>query len=109
MLGRTFPLPLRVRGALDDGGYLAGSADCGLMIAWSVRRSGGLATEALTPGAHRNELRRTPGKGGVRVAGAEVCKPAERGAWSGGPALAASLRPRVAASGRKQQHICGSH
>lgn len=52
-----------------------------------------------------------PGKGGVRVAGAEVCEPAERGAWSRGPALAASasFRPRVAASGRKQQHICGSH
>lgn len=108
-LGRTFPGPLRETGALDDGGYPAGPADCGLIVACSVRRSGGLATEVRTPGAQKNETRRTPGKGGVRVAGAEVCEPAKRGAWSWGPALAASLRPRVAASGRKQQHICGSH
>lgn len=33
----------------------------------------------------------------------------EGGAQPWGLALAASLQPRVAASGRKQQHICGSH
>lgn len=33
----------------------------------------------------------------------------EGGARCVGPAPAASLRPGVAASGRKQQHICGSH
>jgi hypothetical protein len=36
MLDRTFPGPLRARGALDDGGYPAGSADYGLILACSV-------------------------------------------------------------------------
>lgn len=45
MLDRTFPGPQRARGALDDGGYPQGSADYRLIIACSVRRSGGLATE----------------------------------------------------------------